>query len=171
MHHLEGVDLLGNVGEQVIVLKVQKVYVYKSHIAIVITLFRYFGVLDFAIKDEGGGSSHVDVVLLEKVSLDRAVGLAPLDVEGSAVHDDVAGATGATGEAGGDGGGTGTGAAGLGDAAATLPDADADAAVSLHAGKLNVAALWECLMHLQYAPFLGHLIHIVRKYHVVRIAH
>ena len=77
------------------------------------------GDLYFAIEDEGGGAGHVDVI----------IGLAPLYVEGAAIHDDVALAAGATGEAGGDSGGAGTSAAGLGDAAATLPDTGADATI------------------------------------------
>ena len=123
-----------------------------------ISLLRYF---DLAVEDKLGGTGHVDMIIR----------FAPLDAERAAVHDDAALPAGATGECCSYGSSAGTCSAGLGDTAATLPDAGADAAVGLDASELDVAALWEGGMDFEPTSGLTDLVHVVGEDDVVGIAH
>ena len=91
-----------------------------------------------AVIDVGGGACEIDVAVL----------LAPLDVEGAAVHDDSGLAGCSLRHCSGYGGGTCAGPACHGDAAATFPHAHADA-IGTNLSKLDVAAFGETGMMLK----------------------
>ena len=121
--------------------------------------------LDFnlALEGECSRAGHVDVV----------VGFAPLDVEGAAVHDDVALPWAATRESCGNGRGTGSCAAGHRDATATFPYAGPDVARFRELGKLDVATLRKGGVMFQFLSPQGYicLADVIREYDKVGVAH
>lgn len=66
---------------------------------------------NLSVEDEAGRTGHIDVIIR----------LTPLDMQGAAIHDDVALSAGTVSEYGSDSGGTGSRSTCLGDATAPFP--------------------------------------------------
>ena len=99
------------------------------------------------------------------------VGLAPFYAQPTAVHHHFGAPWRPAGECSSHRRGAGSRAAGLSDAAATLPHTGAQAAVASHLHELDVAPLGESGMIFEQRPLGGYLADVVGEHHVVRIAH
>ena len=109
------------------------------------------------------------------------IGLAPLDAQYTAIHHDIRLAASLSRQCRSNSGSTGSCTTSLCNATTPLPNASANGGVvslSFVCGfpadnlrKLNITTLWESWVPLQCSSCLAHLIHIVGKDNIVRIAH
>lgn len=101
----------------------------------------------------------------------RAVLFTPFYIESTPIHDDVARPASPLRKTGCHSSGTSSRSASHRDTAATLPDSRADTSIGQHLCKFDVATLRKGSMMLKDFPCPAHLINIIGKNNVVRIAH